>query len=61
MNKKFYIILFAVLAFALVLSACGAAPEAPAAEAEEAAAAEEAEDGRRRHQSRSAGEAVEVR
>lgn len=44
MNKKFYIIMFAVLAFAMILSACGAAPEAPAAEGEAPAADEPAEE-----------------
>jgi len=44
MNKKFYVILFAVLTFAMILSACGPAA-APAAEGDEpAAAVEEAGD-----------------
>ncbi len=48
MNKKFYVILFAVLAFAMILSACGpeAAPAVEEAEevVEEAEEAEEAEE-----------------
>jgi oligopeptide transport system substrate-binding protein len=45
MKKKFYVIMFAVLAFALVLGACGGpAPAAPAAEGEEPPAAEEGEE-----------------
>jgi oligopeptide transport system substrate-binding protein len=40
MNKKFYVIMFAVLAFAMILSACGPAA-APAAEGEEPPAAED--------------------
>lgn len=43
MNKKFYVVLFAALVFAMVIGACQSTPAAPAAEDEEAApAAEEA-------------------
>jgi oligopeptide transport system substrate-binding protein len=42
--KKFYAVILAVLVFAIVLSACGPAPEAPAAEAEAPAAEEPAEE-----------------